>query len=165
MDILDRYLGYEAWTLRHIISRCAALSPEQLHHPFDMGHGTLHETLTHVIRNIEVWTDLLRERPVRDLPPIPANVEGYLQRFDAAMADFAGCARHLAAGNRLDATYVDVLDNPPKTKSFGGTILHLLTHTTVHRWEMQHMVQRLGVDDLIEGDALSWEERVRYDEG
>jgi hypothetical protein len=38
----------------------------------------------------------------------------------------------------------------------------LLTHTTVHRWEMQHMVQRLGVDDLIEGDALSWEERVRH---
>jgi uncharacterized damage-inducible protein DinB len=164
MDILERYLGYEAWTLRHILGRCRDVSPEQLHHAFDAGHGTLHETITHVIGNLEVWTDLLRERPVRDLPPIPADVAGYLQRFEPAMEDFVGCARRLAAENRLDDTYMDVLDNPPAAKTFGGTILHQLTHTTVHRWEMQHMLQRLGVADLIEGDALSWEKRLHSGE-
>src|SRR5690606_3422909 len=95
-------------------------------------------------------------------PPLPANVEGYLLRFDSAMEDFSDCAATLAAHNRLDATYVDVLDEPPTEKSFGGTILHLLTHTTVHRWEMQHMLQRLGVENLIEGDALGWETRLRH---
>ncbi len=162
MDILDRYLGYEAWTLRHIINRCHELSPAQLQQPFDIGHGTIHDTLAHVIGNLEVWTDLMRERPVRDLPPLPQPVEEVLQRFDAAMADFADCAQALAAAGRLDATYVDVLDNPPKSKSFGATILHVLTHTTVHRWEMQHMLQRLGLDDLIEGDVLSWEQNVHH---
>ena len=160
MDILDRYLGYEGWTLRHMISRCQELSTEQLHQTFDIGHNTLHETLTHVIRNLEVWTDLLAERPVRDLPPIPADAASYLQRYDAAIADFSALARTLAAHNRLDDTYMDVLDKPPAPKTFGGTLLHLLTHTSVHRWEVQHMLQRLGLN-VIEGDALSWEWRLK----
>lgn len=161
MDILDHYIGYEAWTLRHFITRCHEVAPTQLHQPFDIGHGTLHETIVHIIRNLEIWTDLMREQPVRQLPPLPATVEDYLQRFDPAMADFADCARALVAEERLGATYLDVLDTPPTPKTFGGTILHVLTHTTVHRWEIQHMLQRLGLDDLMEGDALSWERRVR----
>lgn len=162
MDILERYLGYETWTLRHFISRCQELSQEQLHQSFDIGPGTLHKTLTHLIRNLEGWTDLMREQPQRDLPPIEDNVADYLQRFDAAMADFSDCARELAAQNRLDDTYLDVLDNPPQAKTFGGTLLHVLTHTTVHRWEMQHMMQRLGLENLLEGDALGWEWRLRH---
>jgi uncharacterized damage-inducible protein DinB len=134
-----------------------------LQQPFDIGPGTLHDTVEHIIGNVEVWTDLMRGRSERSLPPLPIKVDAYLQRCDAAMADFADCARTLAAEGRLDDTYVDVLDNPPNAKTYGGTILHVLTHTTVHRWEMQHMLQRLGLDDLIEGDALGWEWRVRHD--
>jgi uncharacterized damage-inducible protein DinB len=59
----------------------------------------------------------------------------------------------------LDERYTDYLDNPPTQKTFGGTILHVLTHTTIHRSELMHLLQRLGVPDLIEGDALSWEAR------
>ena len=156
MDILDRFLDYETWTFRYFIERCRELTPAQLHQPFDIGHGTVHDTVNHVIVNIEVWTDLMRERPVRDLPPVAANPNSYLQRFDAAMADFADYAQLLATEGRLDATYLDVLDTPPKPKTFGGTILHVLTHTTVHRWEIQHMLQRLGLSDLIEGDVLGY---------
>ena len=157
MDILDRYLGYEAWTLRYFIERCRELTPSQLHQSFDIGHGTVHDTMNHIIGNIEVWTDLMRERPVRKLPPMEANSDSYLLRFDAAMADFAGYARLLAAEGRLNETYLDVLDTPPQTKTFGGTLLHVLTHTTVHRWEIQHMLQRLGLTDLLEGDVLGYE--------
>jgi len=161
MDILDRYLGYEAWTLRYFIGRCREVSSAQLHQQFDIGHGTVHDTLAHVIGNLETWTDLMRERPVRRLPPAETT-DGYLHRFDAAMGDFADCARGLVAEGRLDDTYMDVLDNPPTSKTFGGTLLHVLTHTTVHRWEIQHMLQRLGLDDLIEGDALGWEWRLQH---
>ena len=101
------------------------------------------------------------QRPVRHLPPLPATLDSYLQRFDAAIADFTDCARKRVAEDRLDDTYMDVLDNPPKPKTFGGTLLHVLTHTTVHRWEIQHMLQRLGLNDLLEGDALSWDTKHR----
>jgi len=157
MDILDRYLGYEAWTLRHFIIRCREVTPAQLHQSFDIGHGTVHATIDHVISNIEIWTDLMREHPVRRRPPLATSTDSYLQRFEDAMTDFTDCARNLIAEGRLDETYLDVLDTPARSKPFGGTLLHVLTHTTVHRWEIQHMLQRLGLPDLLEGDALSWE--------
>lgn len=163
MDILDRYLGYEAWTLRHFITRCRDITPSQLHQSFDIGHGTVHDTVEHIIDNLESWTDLMRQRDVRHFPPLAATPDSYLQRFDDAMADFADCARRLVADGRLDETYVDVLATPPKAKTFGGTLLHVLTHTTVHRWEIQHMLQRLGLPDLLEGDALSWEMKHRWE--
>jgi uncharacterized damage-inducible protein DinB len=161
MDILDRYLGYEGWTTRHIITRSQELTREQLHQPFDIGQGSLHETLTHIIRNLEAWTALMRSEPETQRPPIADNTAAYFERFDAAMADFSNLARSMAAANRLDDTYLDTYDNPPVAKSYGGTILHVLTHTTVHRWEAQHILQRLGISDLIEGDALGWEMQTR----
>lgn len=160
MDILARYLGYEAWTLRYCIEHCRELAPAQLHQQFDIGVGTISATLEHIIGNLEVWTDLMHGRPVRAATPLPESIDACLERFDSAMADFTSSARSLAAQNRLDATYVDVLDNPPTVKTFGGTVLHVLTHTTVHRWEIQHMLQRLGLSDLREGDALGWEQQV-----
>src|SRR5262249_16162763 len=141
MDILDRYLGYEGWTTRHIITRCQELTPAQLHQPFDIGQGTLHDTLTHIIRNLEAWLTLMPPEAETQRPPIADNPDAYLERFDAAMADFSHFAREMAAANRLDDTYLDTYDNPPKAKTFGGTILHVLTHTTVHRWEAQHILQ------------------------
>lgn len=159
MDILERYLGYEAWTLRHFIERCRELEPLQLTQQFDIGVGSVAATLAHIIGNLETWTDLMLERPARARAPLPESIDACLERFDAAMADFAACARTLAAADRLDSTYLDVLDDPPTAKSFGGTILHVLTHTTVHRWEIQHMLQRLGLADLLEGDALGWEQQ------
>ena len=86
MDILDRYLGYEAWTFRHFLVRCREVTPAQLHQPFDIGQGSLYDIITHCIENIEAWTDLLRERPVRELPPLPDDIDVCLERFDAALA-------------------------------------------------------------------------------
>src|SRR5690349_15825217 len=115
MDILDRYLGYEAWTLRHFIVRCGELTPGDWQRTFDVGQGTVQSTLEHIIGNLEVWTDLMRERSVRDVPSSD-GVEAYLQRFDAAVSDFTELSREQAAEGRLDATYVDVLDDPPTHK-------------------------------------------------
>ena len=40
---------------------------------------------------------------------------------------------------------------------FGGTITHVITHNMHHRGEVLHMLSRLGLTDLPEGDLLSWE--------
>ena len=52
---------------------------------------------------------------------------------------------------------MDVLDEPPKQKTFGGTIAHLITHSMHHRAQAMFMLEQLGVRDHIEGDVLDWE--------
>lgn len=164
MDLLDRLLGHDVWTTRRLLLYCRDLSPEQRHQRFDIGHETLHDTLLHMIRNIEVWTDLIYERPVQPDPEpkeITESIDGLIQRLDRAAADFAAIARKLTDEGRLDEYWTDVLDDPPTQKTYGGAIAHLITHSMHHRNELLHILHRLGVPDLIEGDVLSWEAQDR----
>jgi uncharacterized damage-inducible protein DinB len=164
MDILERLLAHDAWTTRQVLLLCQGLSDEQLDRDFDIGHRTLRATWAHLIGNLQVWTDLMAEREVPrtgQAPTWAASPATLLAAWEAAMADFTALARDLAAAGRLDDSYTDTLDDPPRRKTFGGTIAHLLTHDMHHRGEILHILQRLGVPNLPEGDVLGWEAAIR----
>lgn len=162
MDLLDRLLAHDQWTTHQILLRCGELTPEQLHQRFPIGHETVWNTLDHMLGNIRVWTDLMYKRSVRSQVEQPANsMDDFVAQFNALYADFATFAHVIVANGRLDATYVDVLDKPPMPKTFGGTILHVITHNMHHRCEMLHMLARFGLPNLPEGDMLSWEHQAR----
>jgi uncharacterized damage-inducible protein DinB len=164
MDILERLLGHDAWTTRQVLLLCQGLSDEQLDRDFDIGHRTLRATWVHLIGNVQVWTTLMAEQPVPRTgkePAWAASPAMLLATWEVAMAEFTELARRLAADGRLDDSYTDTLDNPPRRKTFGGTIAHLLTHDMHHRGEILHILQRLGVPGLPEGDVLGWEEAMR----
>ena len=159
MDLLDRLLGHDAWTTRRLLDHCLALNDEQLDRKFDIGPGTVRATLAHIIRNVEAWTDLMNGAPLRaaggnSIPDLTA-------RLDCAAADLAVRARDVAARGAWDELWVDVLDDPPTEKTFGGAIAHVLTHGMHHRAQALYMLRRLGVEGLPEGDVLSWEHQAR----
>ncbi len=66
-------------------------------------------------------------------------------------------ARKIAREDRWDDVFVDVLDNPPRQKSFGGTIAHVITHSMHHRAQAMYIMEQLGLRQHIEGDVLTWE--------
>jgi uncharacterized damage-inducible protein DinB len=140
-----------------VLELAKTLTDEQLDQDFDIGHRTVRETVQHMIGNIEVWTDLMAARPARRMPTARQSIVELRRRLEAAISDFAQVAREFRDAQRLSDMYVDVLDQPPQQKSYAGTILHVITHDHMHRAEILHMLQRLGVQGLIEGDVLSWE--------
>ena len=155
MDLLDRLLGHDAWTTRQLLLLAQRLSDEQLDRDFDLGHRTLRATFDHLIRNMEVWTDLMAGVAVR--PAGGGSVEALIDRLDRAAADLARVARNVRDRGGWDERFVDVLDHPPREKSFGGGIAHLITHSMHHRAQLLYMLRRLGVARLPEGDVFSWE--------
>lgn len=158
MDLLDRLLGHDWWTTRELLLRCRELDEEALRREMDAGWGSVHATLAHVIDNVRVWTDIMGGGPAdNSVDWRDVGLEEMLARHDAACADFAALARRLQAEGRLDDLWVDTLDDPPTEKSYGGTIVHVVTHGMHHRAEVLHMLARLGLEDLPEGDALGWE--------
>ena len=65
MDILDRLLTHDTWTTRQLLWACQSLPDDLLDKEFDIDQQSLRKTFVHIIANMEVWTDLLCERPVQ----------------------------------------------------------------------------------------------------
>ena len=163
MDLLDRLLGHDAWTSRQLLLICRNLSDEQLDREFDIGHRTARATLDHVILNMELWSDLMAGEPVRrreGAAPEERSVSGLMARLDRAASKLSRVARTVSDRGGWDERWVDVLDSPPTEKSYGGGIAHVLLHSMHHRAQLLHMLRRLGVGGLPEGDVLSWEREV-----
>lgn len=161
MTILDRLLGHDLATTRDLLEHCLDLTDEELDSEFDVGWETLRRIFEHMVTNIEVWTDLMMERPPR-LSPGDGSVPGLLERLEQAYREFANFARKIERTGCLDDLWTDVLDDPPVQKSFGGAIAHVITHNMHHRAEVLHIMARLGLDDLPEGDLMGWDQRTRF---
>ena len=159
-DLLDRMLGHDAWTTRRLLEIAAELTDEQLDAEIDLGHRTIRRTFNHVIWNMECWTDLMKEQGVRPRPDDAASIAEMLERLDRVAKELSAFARQLADNGQLNASYLDSEDTPPRRKSFSGTLLHVATHGMHHRAQLLYMLRRAGVQDLPEGDALSWESQA-----
>lgn len=87
MNMLERFLGHDLDSSRELLELCLTLSDEQLDRRIDAGWGTLRLTFEHMIANIEVWSDLMQERPLRTAPRPNSTLDllfragGGLQRF------------------------------------------------------------------------------------
>ncbi|WP_102125190.1 DinB family protein [Deinococcus planocerae] len=160
MDLLDRLLGHDAWTTGRLIEQSRSLTDAQLDQEFDLGWRTVRATLGHIIGNMEVWTNLMNGLPERTFPE-PAErwltLDALQERLDTVAPRLADLARRIQAEGRLDDLWT-FRANPFVQFTFGGALAHVVTHSMHHRAQLIHMLKRLGVPDVIEGDVLSWEE-------
>ena len=155
MDLLDRLLGHDSWSTRQLLLACQTLPDELLDQEFAIDHRSLRATFAHLIANMETWTDLIHERPVQEKQG--KSIPELKQRLVNASREFTNLARQIGRENRFDDSFWDVLDNPPRLKTFGGAIGHVLTHNMHHRAQIMYLMEKVGIQDHIEGDLLSWE--------
>ncbi len=158
MTLLERLLGHDQAATQELLKLCLPLSPADFDREFDAGWRTLRSTFEHMIFNIETWTDLMLARPLRDIEGHNSPAE-LLARLDPSYREFATLAQRIEAEGRLDEKWTDTLDDPPQQKSFGGAIAHVITHNMHHRAELQHMLHRLPLPHVPEGDLMGWEMR------
>jgi len=165
MDLLDRLLGHDAWTTRSLLLRMRELSDEQLDREFDMSHRSVRATADHLVFNMEVWSALMEgQRPEtsRGSSPDDRSVPALISRLDAAESQLATIARAVAERGAWDELWIDMLDEPPTRKSYGGAIAHVITHSMHHRAQLLWMLKELDLEDLPEGDVLSWEQQLAH---
>lgn len=166
MTILDRLLGHDAWTTRQLLLRCRELSEEQMSRIFDIGGRSLSGTFEHLIACMESYTDLMLGRTAYEAYRDDASVEGMLTRLTIVAKDFAEFAARVEREGRADEMVTNTGNG--SRRSLGGVIVHLITHSMHHRAQILYMLEQLGVQDVIEGDALGWEAQARgwgWDDG
>ena len=158
MDILERMLAHNAWTIGRLIEQSSDLTEAQLDQEFDIGLRTVRASIDHIIDSIEWWTDLMNGLPQRSFEHLgadPMTLEGFSKRLELVAPAFAAIARERQANGRLDEEWMPREDQP-KAFSNGTIIVHVITHSAHHRAQWMYMLKQLGVRDVIVAHALSW---------
>jgi uncharacterized damage-inducible protein DinB len=147
-------LAHDHWATRNIIEVCAALTPKQFHHRFDMGPGSLHDTTTHILGAMRVWGDLLAGREQRPrLEESNRSPTELLALLDELSADLSASARTYP----LDETITrQRRDGITLFLSRGGVITHVATHGMHHRAQCLNMLRQLGVTPLPKSSVVEW---------
>lgn len=154
MDLLDRLLGHDDWATTQLLELSQGLTDAQLDQPFDIGHGSLRETLNHLIFVVDFWTTLMAGQPATWERQVHRSIAELIERHERFYATFTNFARRMRDDWRLDDTFVDHFGGQ---MTFGGAVLHVILHNAEHRGEALQILQRLGVPDLPEVDHGLWD--------
>jgi uncharacterized damage-inducible protein DinB len=160
MTILERLLRHDAWTTRSLLGLSSELPDADLDREFDIGHRSLRRTVVHIIANMECWCDLMSGQPQRSGTPTAKtanSIPGLTERLDNVAGQLLALGKSVEDEGREDDFFIDYLDNPPHRKPLGAGFVHITTHGMHHRAQCLFIMRLLGVKDLIEGDAISWE--------
>ncbi|MHC4992607.1 MAG: DinB family protein [Planctomycetota bacterium] len=152
-DPVDVLLAQNRWATRQLLEACAALLPEQLHQRFEMGPGSLHDTVTHILGAMRGWGDLLAGREQRPrLEGEQRTPQQLLTLLDEIADDFDASARahptdDLVTGSRGGRSF---------TFARGAVLAHVTTHGMHHRAQCLNMLRQLGVDPLPPAAVVEW---------
>jgi uncharacterized damage-inducible protein DinB len=58
-DPLQILLSHDRWATTQLLEACGKLTPEQFHRGFNIGPGSLHDTLTHVVGVMRAMTETM----------------------------------------------------------------------------------------------------------
>ena len=161
-DPLAILLGHDAWATRELLRRCAALDEADWHRRFEIGPGSLHDTLTHVIGAMFRWADRIDGPPA----PLRPSIEGdptprrtpsqLLALLDEAASDLAASAAR-ARIRGLGTIREVTLGGTSYRFTLGAMLVHVTTHGMHHRAQCLNMLRRIGGDDRpLELDVLEW---------
>jgi len=155
-DPLRILFSHDRWATEQVLDACSRLSEEQFHQRFEMGPGSLHDTLTHIVGAMRAWTDTLGARARR--PRIeddgqrrtPAALRAL---HDEALQDFMTEFGRGALDDVVTHVTRTGLTFQMNRSAIG---VHVATHGMHHRAQCLNMLRRLGVHPLPPSSVTEW---------
>lgn len=154
-DPVEILLAHDLWATRNVLEACAKLSDEQFHQRFEIGPGSLHDTVEHMLGAMRLWTDLMARRAIRPRLEQPgsrrsiAELQGLLEE---STAEFAQQAR----ARPLDETVLRERGGKTYTYTRGAVIMQVATHGVHHRAQCLNMLRQMGVAPLPPVSVAEW---------
>lgn len=154
-DPIHILLAHNHWATRLLIEACAPLTSEQFHQRFEIGHGSLHDTLAHILSGMRGWGDLLAGRAPRQHPD--QNDRQYTPAELLTLLDELAADLHSSAHNHpLDGIVSSTRDGKTRSYSRAAVLTHVTTHGMHHRAQALNMLRRLGVSELPPSTIRQW---------
>jgi uncharacterized damage-inducible protein DinB len=161
-DPLTALLHHNRWATHRVLDLCARITPEQFHQRFEIGPGSLHDTLRHIVGCMRGWSTDIAGLPLR--PPIKPPGEAFsLAELAKLLDEITEELRTLIrqAEGRLGEHVHATFNGKQFTFTRGFALTHVLVHGTHHRAQCLNMLRRLDVagvsDRLPDLDVNDWQ--------
>lgn len=155
-DPLQILLAHDRWATGQLLSACRALTNEQFHQRFEIGPGSLHDTLTHIVGTIRALSETLsgREpRPRLESDGRQRSLDELQALLAESTAEFSAEASRLPLSEMVTRT---MRDGRTLTLTRGAVLTHVMTHGMHHRAQCLNMLRRLGVKPLPPSSVAEW---------
>jgi len=153
-DPAEILLAQNRWATRNLIEACQGLTEEQFHQRFDMGPGSLHDTILHILSAMRGWGDLLAGREQR--PPLTEAGRRTPDEMLALLDDLADDLEHSATSHPPDELVTGARGGRTYTFARGAVLTHVTTHGMHHRAQCLNMLRQMGVDKLPSSAVVEW---------
>jgi uncharacterized damage-inducible protein DinB len=161
-DFVGILRAHNTWATGVLIDDAAKLSHEQFHQRFEIGPGSVHDTLRHIVGAMLRWADRIGGREVKpsiekEGETLPAGaLRGLLAKADA---DLRAVAEAIDSRAGWLETMQFVVDGGPTNRfSRAAAMMHVLTHGMHHRAQVLNMRRQLGLAALgLDLDVVEWE--------
>jgi uncharacterized damage-inducible protein DinB len=143
--------AYNRWATAKVLDEAAKLTAEQLHRPGQAGHGSIRDTLLHLLRTQLSWLSwwdgslppleayLLQLEPA-DHPGIP-ELRARWEQIEAQTARFVNT---LTEGDLARIYTFQIPNGPEQRLPLWQMMLQVANHATQHRSEVAAMLTELG---------------------
>ena len=155
-DPLQILLSHDRWATAQMLDACARLTDDQFHRRFEIGHGSLHDTLTHVIGAMRALTETLSGAEPRtrlEADGQRRTPEQLSALLEEAARDFAAEAGRRPLGETVTRR---TRDGRLLTLSRAAALVHVTTHGMHHRAQCLNMLRQLGVNPLPPSSVTEW---------
>ncbi len=152
-DPVEILVSQNRWANEHLIEACRGLAPEQFHQTFEMGLGSLHNSIVHIVATMRGWGDLLAGREQRPrLEGENFSLNAIAEKHDEVSTDFESWA----LSRPVDEIVTGERGGTRFSFHRGGVITHVTTHGMHHRAQCLNMLRHLGVDPLPPSSVVEW---------
>jgi uncharacterized damage-inducible protein DinB len=139
-DAMELLLIHNEWANRQLLETCRGLTDEQFHRKFEMGPGSLHDTMAHVFDAVGIWSDMIAGRERRQIVKQTRTVDELLAYMEKNHAEFNA----LIAAKPASATFSATRMGKTYTFTYGGVVTHVMTHGMHHRAQCLNMLRHVG---------------------
>jgi len=152
---LDILLKHDRWATRQILEKCVPLTDEQFNRKFEMGPGSLHDTITHMAAAQRFWGDLLAGREQR--PRLEKSGQRTPTELIALLDEVASEFDAIAVEHPLEEFVYRVRDGKTYAFTRGAVVTHVATHGMHHRAQCLNMLRHLGISPLPPSSVAEWQ--------
>jgi uncharacterized damage-inducible protein DinB len=155
-DPLQILLTHDRWATTQILDACAKLTEDQFHRRFDIGLGSLHDTLTHIVGVVRAIGETLagaEPTPRLETDGQRRSPEQLRSLLDESSRVFAAEARRRPLDEMITRR---TRDGRTLHMTRGAILVHVATHGMHHRAQSLNMLRQLGVTPLPPSSVVEW---------